>query len=244
MEHSLVQWLSGRLGFDPALAGGVFTHGGSAGNLTALLAARQASAPYDVWEQGYQTPAGPVRGRVGPGPLLGPPGRPDPGPGRQERDRGAHRRALPDAGRPARAGPEPGGHRRPAGDRGGGQRRLHRHRRHRPPGRHRRPLPGAGPVAARGRGPQRRLRRLGAAAPGPEGHRAGPVGGHRRPQDADDAVPGHRGPVPQRRPLLRDLQPAGLLPVRPQRPAGMVQPRPPHPGMHQALPQPGPLRGA
>ena len=56
MEHSLVQWLSGRLGFDPALAGGVFTHGGSAGNLTALLAARQASAPYDVWEQGYQTP--------------------------------------------------------------------------------------------------------------------------------------------------------------------------------------------
>ena len=56
MEHALVQWLSGRVGFDPAKAGGIFTHGGSAGNLTALLAARQASAPYDVWEQGYQTP--------------------------------------------------------------------------------------------------------------------------------------------------------------------------------------------
>jgi L-2,4-diaminobutyrate decarboxylase len=56
MEHSLVQWLSGQVGFDPARAGGVFTHGGSAGNLTALLAARQASAPYDVWEQGYQAP--------------------------------------------------------------------------------------------------------------------------------------------------------------------------------------------
>ena len=56
MEQSLVQWLSGRVGFDPAKAGGIFTHGGSSGNLTALLAARQASAPYDVWEQGYQTP--------------------------------------------------------------------------------------------------------------------------------------------------------------------------------------------
>lgn len=56
MEHSLVKWLAGRVGFDPGQAGGVFTHGGSAGNLTALLAARQASAPYDVWEEGYQTP--------------------------------------------------------------------------------------------------------------------------------------------------------------------------------------------
>ncbi len=56
MEQSLVQWLSGRIGFDPASSGGVLTHGGSAGNLTALLAARQACAPYDVWEQGYATP--------------------------------------------------------------------------------------------------------------------------------------------------------------------------------------------
>jgi len=56
MEQSLVQWLSGRIGFDPRLAGGIFTHGGSAGNLTALLAARQASAPYDVWEEGYRAP--------------------------------------------------------------------------------------------------------------------------------------------------------------------------------------------
>ena len=56
MEQSLVQWLSGRVGFDPAQAGGIFTHGGSAGNLTALLAARQAAAPNDVWEEGYQSP--------------------------------------------------------------------------------------------------------------------------------------------------------------------------------------------
>jgi L-2,4-diaminobutyrate decarboxylase len=56
MEQSLVRWLSGRAGFDPETADGVFTHGGSAGNLTALLAARQACAPYDVWEEGYAAP--------------------------------------------------------------------------------------------------------------------------------------------------------------------------------------------
>jgi L-2,4-diaminobutyrate decarboxylase len=56
MERSLVQWLSGRVGYDAGTAGGVFTHGGSAGNLTALLAARQASTPYDVWEEGYRVP--------------------------------------------------------------------------------------------------------------------------------------------------------------------------------------------
>jgi len=58
MELSLVRWLSGRAGFDPDRAGGVFTHGGSAGNLTALLAARQHSAPADVWEQGCQAVPG------------------------------------------------------------------------------------------------------------------------------------------------------------------------------------------
>ncbi|MBI4914005.1 MAG: aminotransferase class I/II-fold pyridoxal phosphate-dependent enzyme [Acidobacteria bacterium] len=52
MERSVLRWLAGRIGFDPARADGVLTHGGSAGNLTALLAARQASAPFDVWEEG------------------------------------------------------------------------------------------------------------------------------------------------------------------------------------------------
>jgi L-2,4-diaminobutyrate decarboxylase len=56
MERSLIQWLNGRVGFDPARAGGILTHGGSAGNLTALLAARQAGTPYDVWAEGYRTP--------------------------------------------------------------------------------------------------------------------------------------------------------------------------------------------
>ena len=56
MEHALIQWLSDRVGFPRGRSGGILTHGGSAGNLTALLAARQASLPYDVWEEGYHTP--------------------------------------------------------------------------------------------------------------------------------------------------------------------------------------------
>ena len=50
MEHRAVRWMADRLGF-PDSAGGVFTHGGSVGNLTALLAARQAHAG-DVWNDG------------------------------------------------------------------------------------------------------------------------------------------------------------------------------------------------
>ena len=51
MERHVVRFLADRLGFD-ARAGGVLTHGGSLGNLTALLAARQAKAPFDAWEAG------------------------------------------------------------------------------------------------------------------------------------------------------------------------------------------------
>ena len=56
MEHNLVRYLAGALGF-PAGADGVLTSGGSAGNLTALLAARQAKAGFDVWSEGVH--AGP-----------------------------------------------------------------------------------------------------------------------------------------------------------------------------------------
>ncbi len=56
MERSLVTWFAALAGYDPARAGGVLTHGGSAGNLTALLAARQATLPHDVWEEGYHAP--------------------------------------------------------------------------------------------------------------------------------------------------------------------------------------------
>lgn len=51
MEHNVVRWMAGQLGF-PESAGGVLTSGGSAGNLTALLAARQAKAGYDAWGGG------------------------------------------------------------------------------------------------------------------------------------------------------------------------------------------------
>lgn len=50
MERAVVQWLLGRCGFEEG--DGVLTHGGSAGNLTALLAARQGAADWDVWEEG------------------------------------------------------------------------------------------------------------------------------------------------------------------------------------------------
>ncbi len=51
MERAVVGWMTRQLGW-PEGADGVFTSGGSAGNLTALLAARQAKAGYDVWGEG------------------------------------------------------------------------------------------------------------------------------------------------------------------------------------------------
>ena len=57
MEHRVLQFLAGRLGFGPE-AGGVLTHGGSLGNLTALLAARQRHAGHDVWTEGQREPLG------------------------------------------------------------------------------------------------------------------------------------------------------------------------------------------
>jgi L-2,4-diaminobutyrate decarboxylase len=51
MERSLVRWLNRQLGLGEA-ADGIFTSGGSVGNLTAVLAARQTKAGFDVWEKG------------------------------------------------------------------------------------------------------------------------------------------------------------------------------------------------
>ncbi len=51
MEKRLIQWMAGKIGYDHE-ADGFFTHGGTLGNLTALLAARQSCAGYDVWESG------------------------------------------------------------------------------------------------------------------------------------------------------------------------------------------------
>ncbi|MCP5021623.1 MAG: hypothetical protein GY930_07580 [bacterium] len=52
-EIHVVCFLADRIGFGKH-AGGVLTHGGSLGNLTALLAARQAKAGSDVWQAGQE----------------------------------------------------------------------------------------------------------------------------------------------------------------------------------------------
>lgn len=51
IELAVVDWMCRRLGL-PAGAGGALTSGGSLGNLTALLAMRQAHAGHDVWQDG------------------------------------------------------------------------------------------------------------------------------------------------------------------------------------------------
>lgn len=50
-EFAVTGWMARVLGL-PASAGGLLTSGGSLGNLTALLAARQARAGRDVWTEG------------------------------------------------------------------------------------------------------------------------------------------------------------------------------------------------
>lgn len=52
IEQSIVCWLARKLYMDTNKAGAVLTSGGSLGNLTALLAARQVKAGYDVWKEG------------------------------------------------------------------------------------------------------------------------------------------------------------------------------------------------
>lgn len=51
IELNVVAWMCEKLGL-PAGAGGLMTSGGSLGNLTALLAMRQAKAGFDAWSAG------------------------------------------------------------------------------------------------------------------------------------------------------------------------------------------------
>lgn len=53
IERVVIKDLTARLGMSD-LAGGYLTSGGTLGNLTALLAARQASSGYNVWQEGNQ----------------------------------------------------------------------------------------------------------------------------------------------------------------------------------------------
>lgn len=59
MERSLAKYFAKAFGY-PDWADGLFTSGGSLGNLTALLAARQKSTPYDIWEEGIRQDDYPV----------------------------------------------------------------------------------------------------------------------------------------------------------------------------------------
>ena len=54
IEQAIVCWLAEKLYIDTDKAGAVLTSGGSLGNLTALLAARQTKAGYDVWNEGVK----------------------------------------------------------------------------------------------------------------------------------------------------------------------------------------------
>jgi L-2,4-diaminobutyrate decarboxylase len=51
IELACLRWMAAQLGY-PDEAGGVMTSGGSVGNLTALLVARQARAGFDAWTLG------------------------------------------------------------------------------------------------------------------------------------------------------------------------------------------------
>jgi len=51
IELRVLRWMSDEIGL-PQEAGGVITNGGSLGNLTALLAARQDRAGFDLWSRG------------------------------------------------------------------------------------------------------------------------------------------------------------------------------------------------
>jgi L-2,4-diaminobutyrate decarboxylase len=51
MEKNVVKKFATLIGYDRE-SDGIFTHGGTAGNLTAMLAARQAKTDYNIWEAG------------------------------------------------------------------------------------------------------------------------------------------------------------------------------------------------
>jgi L-2,4-diaminobutyrate decarboxylase len=53
MERNVINRFGGYIGYN-ARFDGIFTHGGTAGNLTAMLAARQAKTDYNIWEEGVR----------------------------------------------------------------------------------------------------------------------------------------------------------------------------------------------
>ena len=58
MEKNIINLFASLIGYETGFDG-IFTHGGTAGNLTAMLAARQAKTDYNIWEEGihdYERP--------------------------------------------------------------------------------------------------------------------------------------------------------------------------------------------
>ncbi len=55
MERNVVDRFASMIGYKSGYDG-IFTHGGSAGNLTAMLAARQNMTEYNIWEEGVKDP--------------------------------------------------------------------------------------------------------------------------------------------------------------------------------------------
>jgi L-2,4-diaminobutyrate decarboxylase len=53
MERNLVRYFAALIGYSDN-CDGIFTHGGSAGNLTAMLAIRQNMTDYNIWEDGVK----------------------------------------------------------------------------------------------------------------------------------------------------------------------------------------------
>ncbi len=53
VEQETIKWALDQLGYDSKKSGGIFTHGGSLGNLTALLAARAWKDP-NFWQEGLK----------------------------------------------------------------------------------------------------------------------------------------------------------------------------------------------
>lgn len=53
MEKNVIKKFGSMIGFNNGFDG-IFTHGGTAGNLTSMLAARQAKTDYNIWEDGIK----------------------------------------------------------------------------------------------------------------------------------------------------------------------------------------------
>jgi len=53
MEKNVIKRFGALIGYSEGYDG-IFTHGGTAGNLTAMLAARQAKTDYNIWEEGVK----------------------------------------------------------------------------------------------------------------------------------------------------------------------------------------------